>query len=300
MGNQTEDRRDDHYKICPTAKLVSYWRAQSDIPYSAEISEAIGAEQTAIQILGGRIPIITSIAAPLLETRYKCINQGLRKMGLDNVLEVASGLSPRGLQLAANNCVYVGTDLLEMSAESSPLLKDIALRQGIPTENLYLQPANVLDKGQLEDAVKHFKGKRFGICNEGLMLYLCREEQATMAKHIRDLLTGAGGSWVTPDITDNESREKMINSFGPEFRKLAESVIGGITSQTERNIVDNYFPNEAEAMKFFQNLGFAIETFPMYDKSYALSTLSRIPENMRETIIDLLSARKAWILTPRQ
>ena len=296
-----QNQRNDHHRISPTAKLVAYWRAQSDIPYSKEIADSVRAEETARQILGERIGILTTLAAPHLEARYKSINRGLRREGLNNVLELAMGVSPRSLEYATSGQrgIYVGTDLPELLNESSDVLRRVATRHNISTKNIHLQPANVLEKEQLENAIEHFEGNPFGVCNEGLLMYLSRDEQAIMAGHIKNYLNEFGGSWVTPDISSLEQMEQSLSRYPTEIRQIAESVILGISNQTGRNIKDSYFPTEKEAEQFYTELGFSIEKFPFYDGN-GLSTSELIPESLRPRILDSLLNRQAWILKPRK
>ncbi len=283
----------DHHKISPTAKIAAYFRSLSDIPYSVEIAELLEAEKTAKQILGDKMKGMASFFPLFIEARYKVINHVLKKSGIDNILELACGISPRGLELAANNITYVGTDLPENHTESYPIIMGIASRMGISTEKLHLQPANALDKEQLAKAVAHFKGKRFGICNEGLLMYLKREEQKTLAQNVRNLLVNQGGIWVTTDIAYGD-RKQFFKVASPEL----ESAFGDISKLVERNIAGNDFEDESDATGFYESLGFKVEKIPLYDGSYQLSTLSNIPGEMKDAILALCSKAKGWVLTP--
>lgn len=260
--------RNDHNKISPTAKITAYWRSLSDIPYSKEIGEAVVAEQAAREIIGERIVTMGSLSPSIFEVRYKSINYGLKMSKIENVMELACGLSPRGLEIVGRGGIYVGTDLPEMYSESSPVITGIAARAGIPTNNLHLQPANVLDKQELENAASHFGGKRFAVCNEGLLMYLDREEKKKMAEHIRSLLMDTGGSWITTDIVFRVIRESVAAMFGPEAKKVVQSAMKNIADQTARDITGNDFTDRSEAVRFYEDLGFEIEEFPMYDGSY--------------------------------
>ncbi len=117
-------------------------------------------------MIGDRVVMMGSISPSMFEARYKSINRGLAKCGIANVMELACGLSPRGLEIASKGGVYVGTDLPEMYAESSQIIEAIARRTGVTLDNLHLQPANVLDRSGMDNAASHFTGKRFAVCND--------------------------------------------------------------------------------------------------------------------------------------
>ncbi len=295
----TGDIRNDYRKISPTAKIPAYWRSLSDIPFSKEIAEAVGAEQTARQLLGDALLAVGKRSPVIFEVRYKSINHGLKKAGIDNVMELACGLSPRGLEIASRGGVYVGTDLPDMYAESSPITMEIASRMNISPANLHLQPANVLSKDEMEDAAAHFNGQRFAVCNEGLLPYLNMREKATMAENIHALLSSNRSCWITTDVAFKEIRGKIAATLGPEAKNILQSALRNITSQTERNITDNDYSSKSEAMKFYEVAGFEIEEYPMYSGDYAVSTASLIPDDIRENFISILSSAKSWILTPK-
>lgn len=288
----------EYSKISPTAKITAYWKSFSDIPYAKEISDTIGAEKGAKKVMGDGLALMARFSPMMMEVRYKAIDAGLRKKQVNNIMELACGLSPRGLGLAANNKKYVGTDLPDMLAEISPVVNNIATRIGIKPGLLNFETVNVLDKAQLEKAAAHFKGERFAVCNEGLIMYFNKEEKATMAKNIHSVLRQTGGCWITIDISFGEIRKKLMTGAGPESIEKFRGVMGAINSQTGRDMLANDFKDEAEAAAFYEALGFRVEKYPFYDGSYEISTLPLVPEEMRERMLDALSTTPAWILEP--
>lgn len=288
--------QNDQSKISPTAKITAYWRSFSDIPYSKEISEAVNAEKTAKEMVGDRIVTMGTLSPAMFEARYKSINYGLRKCGINNVMEVACGLSPRGLEIVTDGGIYVGTDLPEMYSESSPIIKSIAERSGLLMNNLHLQTADVLNKNELEDAAKHFNGQKFAVCNEGLLPYLNKDEKKKMAENIRELLLVNGGCWITTDTVFKVLREAIAKLFSLDAKKVIKSAMKNITDQTGRDILKNDFADLSEALKFYEDLGFTIEGFPMYSGEYELSTASLINDKFRDRLLDLFASSKVWIM----
>lgn len=294
-----ENKVKDHGKISPTAKITAYWKSLSDIPYAKEIAESINAKETAKTMLGDRVIWSGSISPAMFEARYKSINYGLKKSGINNVMELASGLSPRGLEIISQGGAYVGTDLQEMYEESSAIIRNIAVREKLPIENLHLQSANVLNKDELENAAFHFKGEKFAICNEGLLPYLSKEEKAKMAENVRDILLNNGGCWITTDIYFKTLREAISKLFGTDIKKAIKSAMKNISDQTGTDIRENDFADESEALKFYKDIGFKIEEFPMYAGDYPLSTASLIKDSLKDEFLKILSKAKVSILTPK-
>jgi hypothetical protein len=295
-----ENNENDYSKISPTAKITAYWKSLSDIPYSKEIAIAVKAEQTARQMTGDRIEWSKGFSPSGFEARYKAINYGLRKNGIENVMELASGLSPRGLEIISKGGIYVGTDLPEMYNESSKIIIDIAIREGISLNNLHLQSANVLDIDELENAAKYFKGKKFAICNEGLLMYLNKDEKSQMAENVRKILMNNDGCWITTDIDFKSWGEAIIKLLGEHMNEVIKSAKENISNQTDTDILKNDFANKPEALKFYKNFGFEIEEYPMYAGDYILSTVHFIPDNLKERFISTLKSFSAFILTPKR
>lgn len=289
-----------HSKISPTAKMAAYWKSLSDIPYSKEIAVALQAEQTAQQSLGNNMAAMITFSPLILEARYKAIDAAIMKSGAQHIIELACGLSPRGLQLAAAGIEYIGTDLPEILAESQPVINSIGWRQGLPMQHIHFQAANVLDKAQLENAAGYFQGKTFDICNEGLLMYLNASEKKIMAENIRALLMASGGCWITTDIMFSEIRKKLFAALTGSRKELYTSVLGNISEQVGRNITANDFEDEAAAMEFYEDAGFDIEKIPFYDGSYPLSTLHLVPAEVQEWALEILTQASTWILQPRQ
>ncbi len=233
------------------------------------------------------------------EARYKAIDYGLKKRGINNVMELACGLSPRGLGIVADGGIYVGTDLPEMSTESSPVILAIARRMGIRMENLHLQPVNVLKEKELEDASAHFGDKTFAVCNEGLLQYLTMEEKAIMAQNLRNLLKSGRGCWMTTDLAFKEITERVLSMLGSGVEQAVQKSVQDLQERTGSDITSNDFPNKAAALKFYNDLGFIVEEFPMYSGDHALSTASLIPDRFKETLIHIFASARAWILTPK-
>lgn len=298
---EQSDNKQSHDKISPTAKLAAYFRSLSDIPFSKEIAEAIQAEQAARRMLGDKITIMAKFQAPLIEARYKTINAGLKKIDPEVVIEFACGLLPRGLEIAQSNIDYIGTDLPDLLSESSSILSGIAFRLGIATEKLRFQSCNVLNKDEVNKSASIFKGQKIGVCNEGLLMYLNMKEKAVMAENVREILLPSNGAWITTDIVSRDSRRDLFSSLKPNQNDFIKSVFGDISSQVGRDVTENDFANEDEAVNFYKNLGFEIEKYAFRDVNCKLSTFLHISSDEKEWIDILeiiLSKFEAWILTP--
>jgi len=281
-------------KISPTAKFVAYGRSFTDIPFAKEVAAESGAEKAYRELTRGVEQ--TGSLPPLWEARYKATDRILGQRGATQVLEVAAGLSPRGLAMTENPAVvYVVTDLPQILEEEQAIAEAILAKLNIRRPNLHFQIANVLDRESLSRAVIFFKPNRpMAVITEGLLPYLSRREKEVAAKNIRRLLVKHGGIWITPDVSTKQSWSDVSRidrvSMGQRIRKIS-----GVTG---RNIRSNVFANESEVKQFFDGAGFAIQEYQQTEVFEDLYSVKSYNLNRDETL-RILKGRRTLILTPR-
>ena len=95
-------------RISPTAWLVAYQRTLSDIPLSveifAELQTIVKQTQSASDIESVE-KLKSPEMTPVWEARFKIVNHLLKAYHPDQVLEIATGFSPRGLEMAKDASV---------------------------------------------------------------------------------------------------------------------------------------------------------------------------------------------------
>ncbi|HEY3343151.1 MAG TPA: class I SAM-dependent methyltransferase [Anaerolineae bacterium] len=249
-------------KVSLTAKLAAYMRQYSDIPYAREVAEHIQAREAFEKLLADSrmSPEDLLWYAPIFEIRYKSIAETIRKSGARQILELASGISLRGLAMTQDPALtYVETDLEEITQEKAALVS-ILRRQYNLTErgNHHLVAANALDALQLRAAVKSFRHDQpIAVVNEGLFQYLSAGEMNTVAENIRDLLAEFGGIWITPDFSLKED-VRDVSEQQRRFRSV-------VAAATDRNLYNNAFDNNAQLLAFLDSLGLHAQVLNQVD-----------------------------------
>ena len=112
-------------KVIPTAWMVAYRRTFTDIPYSQEIFENL---ETIKKENGYNIPsnLQKPELAPQFEARHKLIDKLIYQTNSNQVLELASGFSSRGLSMAKeDNFTFVELDLPTVIYEKQQIVKKI-------------------------------------------------------------------------------------------------------------------------------------------------------------------------------
>ena len=285
-------------KISPTAKLVAYFRKFSDIPFATDVSRIIGAKDLTKKLCPDEAMLadLTKFAAPALEARYKSMLSAVKKTGINQVLELASGLSFRGLLMTDDpSIIYVESDLSELTEEKKKIIQQVErMGQAMDRPNLFLEPANALSLQDLQIVTRHFDHRKpIAIIHEGLYMYLSRTEKETLADNIRQLLQTCGGLWLTPDFILDEEFAKILDH--PKAAAMMTHMTKVITDLTGRNLQQDQFKDESDLHGFFERAGFKIKATPQIDGTYQLSSLDKAKMSTEQQ--DLLrEALRLWIL----
>lgn len=276
-------------KISSTAKLAAYLRTFSDIPYSHQFAQATNSQKVFDAIGEFKNAIVPY--APIMEARFKGVSEIIEDRGITNVLEIACGISPRGLIMTMDpSVVYVESDLKDILREEEALVSGILTDSEEKRQNLHFLEANVLDTEQVLSA-SHVLSDPVAVVSEGLFAYFTRDEKLVAAKNIRQVLDSKGGIWITPDLYARRSAEELTNN--PKVRIVIEL----LSESTGRELEDNMFLDEDDIAHFVNEAGFATEEF---DLSSVMGKLNSIENSGadHEQILRILKKRKVHILKP--
>ncbi len=129
-----------------------------------------------------------------LEARYIALNEALNKLGDSyTVIEIASGLSARGLERMSKASTFIETDLPDMLATKQKVIEKILTERNLaqsPNHNFYA--LNALDRHAWEELGRKFLNGAKGnivIIHEGLGQYLTAEEKVRLRDNIARFLT---------------------------------------------------------------------------------------------------------------
>jgi O-methyltransferase involved in polyketide biosynthesis len=249
--------------IGPTAALVAYYRAYSDIPFARELALEIGAEAASRRMTVDD-PLLLSRACIAFEARFKSIDAVLgRYSHVTRFVEIPAGFSTRGLTMTRNNpgIEYVECDLAVMLGVKQEALAHLLSNQ---SGSLQFQAASILDGDELDRAVSRLTFGPVAITTEGLLSYLTHEEKVVAARNVRGVLSTRGGVWVVTDLT---------RVFGPTDTKAAE-LRRNISTLTGFSPVAGCFDSIGQAKRFFEDLGFRVHDYRRSEVIDSLSTSS--------------------------
>ena len=288
--------KESYEKISPTAKLVAYLRTFTDIPFTKEIPTKSGAEKTFHELADETAKSMIRLA-PMWEARYKVTNRILAERGITQVLEIAAGLSPRGLAMTENpDVVYVATDLPKILEEEKEIAEAILVKLNSQRPNLHFQAANCFSMDSLSTAAAAFNHDRpLAVITEGLFSYFTRDERKALAGNIHELLEKYLGFWITTDVHTKQSLQKMS-----QFDENAKKRLIRISSSTESTLESNFFEDENDMKQFFEKGGFKMEEYSYINVFGELSSV-KILNLTQEEILKIQQGfriLKTLILTP--
>lgn len=225
------------------------------------------------------------------ESRYWSIDQLMKQTDNTNILELSSGYSLRGLDLCKKDghIHYIDTDLPEVIATKQRMIDQLQLADDLKGK-FELQPLNAMNTNEFKQVVSKFGKGPLTIVNEGLLMYLNREEKAHLCKIIHDTLLLTGGCWITADVYVKRTQEALAAM--PQSQSEAAFM-------EQHHIEENKFDGYPEAEAFFRQQGFDLvkEAVPDYQALSVMPHLLKVlPEEVRNSKKPPPKIQATWML----
>jgi O-methyltransferase involved in polyketide biosynthesis len=269
-------------KISPTALLTAYARKFTNIPYTQEIAELTNAIAT-VEKLGDweQTKAMIAFFAVHTEGRYKAIEQVRTQFHSTQILELASGLLPRGTVLSQQvEITFIESDLPAMIQQKQQLVQQLVGERS-NLHFLEIDATRDLNSSRLYDYFQ--RDRSVTVLCEGLLMYLSFAEKQQVFANVREILQTFGGVWITPDllVTKKEDIEKMRqDSAASQQMAKFERFVG-------RPLIENMFTDPDQVKQFIQEQGFQMEVFStseVLDQLECLSALE-IDRNLAKEIL---------------
>jgi O-methyltransferase involved in polyketide biosynthesis len=173
------------------------------------------------------------------------IDAAIESLGSTRILELAAGLSFRGLDMAARRAdvTYLDTDLPLMAATKADLVR--RLHPEPLGGTLLVNPLNALDAEALRAAVDLLPSGPIAVVQEGLLMYLDDAEKGALASNVRAALLARGGAWVTADVYVRSALQPQRDESTARFLR-------------EHRVEENKFADFAAAIAFFESQGLSL------------------------------------------
>lgn len=230
-------------KISPTALIVAHARQFCDISYTSEIAKQVNTEAFTTEFAAQAGANLAPMTA-LVEGRYKAINALMAQHSHHQILELASGLLPRGMIMTQNSeMTFVESDLPAMIAQKQKIVRQLVGDRA----NLHLMS---IDATQPFPELPFRSSYPVTVICEGLLSYLSLSEKAQVFNNVRTLLEQFGGVWITPDPSTLQRLQKL--SHIPAL----QGAINALVKMTDRNVGSSGFRDFDHFKQFALEQGF--------------------------------------------
>jgi O-methyltransferase involved in polyketide biosynthesis len=237
----------DYSSISPSALSLLLMKSQSSIAFAKEAADLLWGESVPVELAHALTAENARRRLRHFENRYRSLDRLLAEAAHPRVLEIGSGLSFRGLELARNSEIfYLDTDLPNIARLKAELVAK--LHPGPLTGTLRVQALNALDGDAFHAAVGDMPSGPLAIANEGLLVYLDDEEKARLASNLRRALLARGGVWLTADVyVQNAGGSAPTVGYGRSREFL-----------DKHRVEQNKFSDWDAAERFFTKSGFRV------------------------------------------
>lgn len=261
-----KQQTNDFDKIILTAFMVSLARQFTDIPYAKELAQLIEM-QGLVKLSQPQNQDKSILLTARIEARYKAINQVIAQYQITQILELASGLLPRGLFMSSNpNIVFIESDLPKMISCKQQLVQQLVGER----PNLHFLEIDATNHpSEFWKSTPLLKaGQPVMILCEGLLTHLTLVEKQLVCANVREILHSYGGVWITPDFIDTAS---LVRSQQDDSG--LEKLLQTGTKLTGRSLINNNFGTLDQARQFVYEQGFRVTEHSMLNVIDELSCL---------------------------
>jgi len=277
-----------------TAYVAAHVRKHAGIEYADEIALDSDIESAFREFDIGEERRTLVGFAPLIEAKWLTINQAVESRDYRNVLEIAVGLSPRGLVMTTNpDVTFVASDLKRMIGIHEREVRRVLKDSSEERSNYHFREVDVLEEDQIRAAIEVFDSKPVAVISEGFFPYLSKDQKSRAFGNIWRTLRSSGGALIACDIT-TKSRIKGYMNAGPEI----DRVIKAISGSTSRDLYENSFDDEAELERMIQGVGFVSTRLSQEDVMHLLQSPAKL-EIDETKIRDLLKDNYVWCLSAK-
>lgn len=270
---------ENYSKISQTAQLTTVLRLNTGIPYAEEIARLCGAEAAVKKMFGADYALAIKKRAAYCERRFKALSLVMKNEATDTIVELAAGLSPRGLIFSENpSLIYIETDLPELITQKEAIASKLF---SSPRQNICFKPLNALVEADFKNFFTDLN-QPVTILHEGLLSYLSQTEIKTLVLAIHRELATRGGCWITPDIFIKEMYQRFLADL--------QGVSVDEAAQTGRSTLANCFANFQMAEQFFDQLGFTVKRYKQRE------LVPKINSYTNAEMEEIMADQEVWVM----
>lgn len=224
----------------------------------------------------------------MIETRFSATNKFILDSGINNVVDLPCGFTPRGVKFKDAGLRYFGLDIPAVTDEIAQAVREVIGENDL----IRYFDVDATNQASLKKSLTDVHGELL-ITTEGLLMYLTQSELDEVFHNIHALLKNFGGKWIT---TDNEI---LAAHYRLQSVLSAENSMKPPAEQTHPPFVPgNDFLTASTACQYVEKMGFNLRKIPVF--TYlpdSLLSLSQMSEEKRTAVRDSFREMFFWVMT---
>lgn len=282
--------------VSPTAKIVGFLRSRDP---ALQIARELAMDVQGQELLESLTDLdreTQELMGVLFQSRHHAINAAIADAKTSQVIELAAGISPRGLQWARSmpETLYVETDLPALMIHKAKLLRNhILASDQVNLGILHCCGLDVLDANEFSEILNSVDvNASFVIVSEGLLLYFDDEELNRFLDNLAAILKKFPKSVWVSDMVTKQSLKELIESHPG-----VASAVRKVFSMTGRSVIKaNPFVSDACVEQALGSRGLKVNSQKLlHDVAATMMGGSFGQDGSRHA--EVLGSRKIWSIT---
>ncbi len=202
-----------------------------------EILEQMGVEKE--EIFHGVDPtdMVNRPSDIVRELRYAALNRTIEESGLNVLMDIPCGYTPRVFDCIEKGMHYIGCDLPAVINDFSPIIDSMTDEE--QKKKIDFQVVDVTNYESMKAAADKAEGP-VCIAMEGLTVYLTPEEMKQLMINIRRILAEKGGCWLSSDAETFEYYMAVFKAVaGDRAMELLMAARKGFGGQSDTDLHKN-------------------------------------------------------------
>ncbi len=220
-----------------TAVTTLIMLANAHYEKALEILEQMGVEKE--EIFHGVDPadMVNRPSDIVRELRYAALNRTIEESGLNVLMDIPCGYTPRVFDCIEKGMHYIGCDLPAVINDFSPIIDSMTDEE--QKKKIDFQVVDVTNYESMKAAADKAEGP-VCIAMEGLTVYLTPEEMKQLMVNIRRILTEKGGCWLSSDVETFEYYMAVFKAVaGDRAMELLMAARKGFGGQSDTDLHKN-------------------------------------------------------------
>lgn len=291
---KVDDLPENDHAVSDTAYITLDWLAESGNDMAKRLLEEVGDKAIVSQKQMEIDDSIRTVNREYQKLRYDSLNEYVMQNNYGEVMDLACGYSPRGLELASKKIKYVGCDFESVIQSISQLSNGIIEPE--KSEFLQYKSADITSNELMSEAAKSFEGP-VCIMTEGLFMYLDEEEIRAAVHNIADILREKGGCFVTQDFSTKLFVTDVAEALYPGEGEALYATSADMYNDTSEYIMHIEFGEDSSTIiEILENEGLNIEKVALFHNGENADIPGLSPEQ-KERLEEVKQKEYMWVIT---